>query len=244
MNKYFKISLLVLFTVSNLFISCNTESFEDNSINQKKFELNSKNLLTKSSTLVSPLFLNMGVKSIKVIDHSDFLSYNFETVKLFGMNKENINFSDYTIILKDDLLFIESNPDLKLTILENRPYVITPIYEGFAEDIGFFNQIDFNILWLFMNEMILSLENKIDASTFINDNAYRAGCSFGNTVYVFATGLSRSVAEANLVDEIAYRETAAFNTLNVVGCSAFGGVDTSCLWGNHGCISTQAYCCN
>jgi hypothetical protein len=54
---------------------------------------------------------------------------------------------------------------------------------------------------------------------------------------------SRSVAEANLTQEID-EYTNGFNTLDLSDCIAFGGVDTSCLWDNHACVSSQAFCCN
>lgn len=240
--------LIATFTFFYL-LSCSTESNieKDNDINNSfsfkttNYQLNDKITIKKTTSKVSQLFLNMGVVEVKVTEKENLTEYSFTTKKMFGINGEGTDFKDYRINLCDGIISISSNSDIKLTILENKPYIITPSYEGYLKPGEYIDDKNFNLLYLFMNELLTPESSKTDASNI--DNVYSRGCSFGSTKYVFSTGFSRSVAEANLPDEIAHY-TSGFNTLDLSGCRKFGGVDTTCGLGNHFCISTQAFCCN
>lgn len=229
--------------------SCSTDNNieKENDINNSlfnkatNFELKENITIEKTTSKISQLFLNMGVVEINVVENGNLIEYDFTTKKMFGINGEGTDFKNYKITLSDGLISINSNSSIKLTIFENQPYIITPNYEGFLKTGEYLDNKDFILLYLFMNELITPETSKMDASNVVNGGG--AGCTFGSTKYVYSTGFSRSVAEANLPGEIAHY-TSGFNTLDLSGCRMFGGVDTSCVWGNHMCISTQAFCCN
>lgn len=90
-----------------------------------------------------------------------------------------------------------------------------------------------------MKEITTEIEYKVNAQAAVNDfNLKSAACSFWNTYYVYTTGGSRSVSEYNIDYEV-----AAYSD-ELGGCHEIGDVSTSCLWEDHGCVSTQAFCCN
>lgn len=219
------------------------DNFKTNSLSFKapNYQLEEKITIAKTTSKISQLFLNMGVVEVIVSDRGNLIEYSFTTKKTFGINGEGTDFKNYKIILIDGMITISSNSNVKLTIFENQPYIITPTYKGFLKSGEYIDNKDFNLLYLFMNELITPETNKTDAGSSIGNAG--GGCSFGNTHYVYATGGSASVAEANLPGEIAHY-TNGFNTLDLSKCNKFGGVDTSCVWGNHLCLSTQAFCCN
>ena len=226
---------------------CSCSQDENNNVISKNdtfktnYQLEEKSTIAKTTSKISQLFLNMGVIEVGVTNKEKMIEYSFSTKKLFGINGEGTDFKNYKITLNNGMISISSNPNIKLTILENQPYIVTPTYKGFLKSGAYIDDKDFNLLYLFMNELITPETSKTDASGIGSGSG--GGCSFGNTHYVYATGGSASVAEANLPGEIAHY-TSGFNTLDVSGCTMFGGVDTSCVWGNHLCISTQAFCCN
>jgi len=245
-----KIIFGLIATFSFLYLlSCSTDNDieKENNINNSltfkttNYQLKEKITIEKTTSKVSQLFLNMGVVEVKVSERENLTEYGFTTKKMFGINGEGTDFKDYKITLYDGMISISSNSNIKLTILENKPYIITPSYEGFLNSGKYIDDKNFNLLYLFMTELITPESSKTDASNI--NSVYSRGCSFGNTKYVYSTGFSRSVALENLPDEIAHY-TNGFNSLDLSGCSMFGGVDTSCVWGNHMCVSTQAFCCN
>lgn len=135
------------------------------------------------------------------------------------------------------MISLNSNSSLKLTLLDNQPYIIKPGYSGIMKNTSDdFKNVDLNVLLLFMKEMIITNDMKINAISLLNGElSQRGGCSYWNTYYVVASGGSRSVAETNLKDK---------DDDDVVGCREIGGSDSSCIWENHICVATQAYCCD
>jgi hypothetical protein len=217
-------------------ISCNDSYNENQKID--KYELDKLVSLKKSTDNVSDIFLNMGVTEINVSHESNSVVYNAKTEKDFNLNGENIDLSNYTVILKEGKISLISNPSFELTIYQNQPYIVSPSYTGFTVE-DYFMDKDFNLLLLFMKEITTEIDCKISAQAAVNDfNLKSASCSFWNTYYVYTTGGSRSVAESRMPNEINEYSSS------LGGCSAIGGIDSSCLWENHGCIATQAFCCN
>lgn len=243
MKKYFKIPSL-LFIILLICNSCEVNNLNDE-IQNAELELNSQVTLVKSTTYVSNLFLNMGVTGINVSSKTNSKIYEFKTEKEFWMNNQSIDLSKYKVILEHGKIHLESNPNFNLSLLDNQPYIISSNYSGFVESVDYFSNIDFNILMIFMNELITEDYLKIDAEALVNNNSslLEKSCSFWNTYYVFSAAFSRSVSIANLQGEI-NNFTSGFNILDISDCTQFGGVDTSCVTQNHGCISTQAFCCN
>lgn len=240
MNKIFKQSLSVILAV--ICFGCSQEKIDSDELNQKNYELESRIALNNSTTNVSELFLNMGVTAITVTESPNSKLYEFRTEKLFALNGNWIDINEYPILFKDGMISLANNSTLNLTIYNNQPYIVSDNYTGALDNNSKLNNIELSLLQLFMNEMIIENSEKIDANFIYEQNSLRSsGCGFWDTYYVYGTGGSSSVAQANLQDSIA-EDTGIGG--DVEGCRAFGGVDTSCLWGNHACVSTQAYCCD
>lgn len=241
MNKIFKLSLSVILAV--ICFGCSQEKINSDELNQKTYELESRIALNNTTSNVSELFLNMGVTAITVSENPNYKLYEFRTEKLFALNGNWIDLNEYPILLKDGMISFANKSTLNLTIYNNQPYIVSENYTGVLNsNNSTLQSVELNILQLFMNEMITENNAKFDANFVYEQNSLRSsGCGFWDTYYVYGTGGSSSVAQANLQDSIA-EDTGIGG--DVQGCRAFGGNDTSCLWGNHACVSTQAYCCD
>lgn len=226
-----------------LLIGCNTDS--DVVVQDLEFQLDELITLRSSTNMVSPHLYNMGVTEINVSNSgNNDLEYNFTALKEFGMNKESINMSDFTVIYQDNAIFLKENPEVKVSIYQNSPYILSPLHTGSMDSDYLYENKTINILLFTLKEITTAQGLKIDTKIALNEaNLSGKACSFWDTYYVTASAGSRSTSQAKLVEETAYRE-GPYNTRNVHGCSKIGGPDTSCLWENHLCISTQAYCCN
>ncbi len=250
-EKVFKLSFLATILFGAL-ISCSDEnsSLEENtsSINEIKqriqLNLSEQVVVTETTTFVSELFFNMGVTEVEVTRDNNLTVFRAITEKTFFLKEQNVDLADYPIVLEGEFLRLNnSNSTMRLSISEDRPYIESSSYEGFVEDNYFFNSIEFNVLIFFMNELTLEFADKFNATPATGNptTGTQGSCSFWGTYYVYGTGISSSVAQANLQSEID-TYTGFFGPL--LGCSPIGGADTSCLWGNHACVSTQAYCCD
>ena len=236
-----KISSLILI-VSILCYSCSQDDINSDKLNSEFFELNRNVTLKETTSNVSNLMLNMGVTAIKVSGTSNSTLFEFNTAKEFRMNGKSIDLSNYAVILENGKISLKSNSNLSLTLLNDQPYIISSEYSGFIKSEDIFDKTDFNILLLFMKELVTDNSNKVDAKAIISTDLSQktSGCSFWDTYYVYATGGSRSVSEANLEDE---EQEYISDGGDLEGCTPVGESDSSCVWDNHGCIATQAYCC-
>lgn len=229
-----KLATLII-TLSIVLYACSEDSLNTADIKNEKFDLTERVVLNETTANVSNLFLNMGVTGVIVTKNSKSTLFEFETKKTFILNGNTINLSNYSVIFEDEMISLNSNRNLKLTLLNGQPYIIKPNHYGVInDDQDNFKSIEFNILMFFMKEMTTSKSLKIDTSYLLDNNLSQrvAGCSFWNTYYVYSTGGSRNVALANLKADD-----------DVNGCTEIGGPDSSCIWENHGCVATQAYCC-
>ncbi len=240
MKNIFKFTV-IMFTTLVVIFSCseNTDLIDTEFNNLKKLELNQKIELKETSTNISNNFFNIGVTKIVVKNTSKHISYKAKTQKTFYMNGEIIDLSNYNVILEGNSLYLENDNSIKLSIYQGKPYVISNSYMGFPKERDFSNK-KFNILLLFMKEIVTKNEFKLNAS-IQKTNLNKEGCSFWNTYYIYGTGGSQSVAEANLTSEIAlYTESGG----PLEGCTSIGNSNSGCLWEEYGCVATQAYCCN
>lgn len=88
--------------------------------------LNKLITLKKSTDNVSDMFLNMGVTGLNVSVGHNYVTYNAKTEKDFNLNGENVDLSNYSVILKDGKISLASNPNFELTIYQNQPYIVSP----------------------------------------------------------------------------------------------------------------------
>ncbi len=228
-----KSNFSILFTsVLSLFlvVSCNHDNIVNENLAQnEELELNIQNKLLESTSEVSSIFLNMGVTEINVTNMTTSKIYSFVDKKSFYINGESVNLSKYEIVLENNMIHLNTNDNLNLSIKNNKPYIVSDSYVGFPND-RFYNSIDFNILLLTMNELITEVELKFDSNDFLLSKD-SARCSFWNTYYVYGTGASQSVAQANLTAEIEDYSS------DLAGCTEIGSSNNGCLWEEFGCIS-------
>lgn len=211
--------------------SCSKEEKLENT--NYEFDLKTSVTVQDNTYLVSSLFFKMGVTNIIVKPDNGSYKYSCNAQKVFYFNGDLINLSDYELELKNDFLSISGVDSYMVSLVNGLPYIITPEYKGLlhdAEDIVFDNALF--ILLLYMNEITLSENKKGD---FMIEKIDIKRCSFWDTYYVFGMGLSSSTSADRLESEI--------DNHNMGSCSPIGSTDTSCIWGSHGCISTQAFCC-
>lgn len=192
------------------------------------------NLTLKSTTqYVSSHFLNMGVVQLTVKQVDNEKIFQPITQKSFQLNGVDINLADYEVGLKDNFLYLKNNSSYKISLSQCKPYIVTPIFTGYIEDIrDEIQNVNISILLLYLREITLDSCEKDDSNESIRT---KSECGFWDTYYVYGTGGNKDVAEKQLRSEI--------SDYGMEGCSAIGGTNTSCLWGEHGCVSSQAYCC-
>lgn len=230
-----KLKILLSLFLLSIIISCSTEN--EQPVEDYNFQLSEKLMVKESTENISDLLFNMGVSKINV-EYSDnrFLFKN-ETQKSFILNGKTLDLEDYDFILEKEFLYLKDFPDYKVSILNELPFFDTPLFKGFSENQEEnIKDTKISLLLLYLNEIILDNDVKL---SFKESLSYKTqGCSFWDTYTVYATGNSRSVAESDLqTEQLSYSD-------DLEGCTPYGGVDSSCLWENHGCVATQSYCCN
>ena len=246
-EKLVKFSFLVAVLFGTL-ISCSDENslLEENSPSSNEVKqrvslnLREQIVVTETTTFVSEVFFNMGVTRVEVTRNNDLTKFSAITEKTFGLKGQNVDLAEYPVVLEGEFLMLNnSNSTMKLSISEDRPYIESSSYTGFVKD-EHFDSLEFNVILFFMREITLNFDNKINSEQAITTTNSQ-GCSFWDTYYVYGTGGNRSVALANLNDEVS---AETFFGGAMLGCRKIGGINSSCLWGDHSCIATQAFCCD
>lgn len=242
MKKMNMKKIVLTLVVSSLLLSACHEIQEDSySIENSALvsELDEMNQVFETTTQISQNLLNMGVKKIIVENNNNSSIYRFETFKEFRMNSEQINWSNYTVELTNGFISQRSKSNLKIGIRDNQPiYKTSNSLEDVNKELSFKNN-DYNILLIFLNELTMSTELKINSESLLNNYSIQKSyaCSIWDEVYVYSFGGSRSSALENLGPEIdEYSDELA-------NCTVIGGIETSCVWGNHMCVATQSFCC-
>ncbi|KAB1160506.1 hypothetical protein F7018_01125 [Tenacibaculum aiptasiae] len=114
-----------------------------------------------------------------------------------------------------------------------------PFYTTNTKEIIKVNEL--SILLLYFNEITQNRVTLVNTEAIIHKTLpLKQACSFWNTYYVYSFGGNQSVSETNVDQEAAYEIV----TGELGGCSKIGGINTSCAWGQHMCLSSQAVCCN
>ncbi len=213
--------------------SCSNEEKVSLDENHPISELGPKIQVNETTLLVSDLFFKMGVSKIEVQSENGIISYTLRTERPFYMDGELVNFADYDIFYFNDALSLAENQEYKISFLNDEPYISSPNYNGKLSEI---NEENINkkvaIMSLFMREITMDFKEKHE---YYSENNMNKSCSFFNTYYVFASGVSRSVSGDNLEGEI--------EKYGMEGCTTIGGEDSACLWGDYFCLTSQAFCC-
>jgi hypothetical protein len=234
MMKKSAYSIFLCCFLISLLSSCSVEETRnetENQLHKPVDQLEAKLKVRKDTKKLSNLFQKLGVVELKMVKENGTIAYLPQTKKSFGFNGEQIDFSRYTLIFNGNKLSLKRFPEYSVTIIKDKLIFSTP--ENNYMTIEEVNFQDDNIFALtaFIQELTLEEGKKSEVDLSRN----QAKCSFWDTYYVVSGGATRSASENNLTQSIATEDTS--------GCTAIGGTDTSCVTDNHGCMSTQTYCC-
>ena len=222
-------------TISLIFLGLLTFSCEkhDDQTADHSYDLQTHISIQENTSLVSNLFFKTGVTKIIVETANDESRFFSNTTKPFFLNGDVINMSDYEICLKGNFLKIGGIENYRVSMQDGKPYIVTPKFRGLLTDAN--DDVLDNtliILLFYLNELTMPVELKGDNMVI---NSQQKGCSFWDTYYVFGVGLSSSTATDKLDSES--------DEYGMEDCTLIGDADVSCIWGSHGCVATQAYCC-
>jgi|SRR5690554_5165522 len=197
--------------------------------------------LNKSTNLISELLYKFGATEVEVYNMPEEVSeYKVKTQREFNINGINLNFSNYTFSLKDNIITssnIINNKKVHLSLVKGEP---VEVKEGKVIRINeeSIKKSELVVGLVIMKEIVLDLNVK---STVATHNAQSTSCSFWDRYYVNAVGVTRSESVLTLengLDDYTAPGGGAH------GCSEYGEPSTSCIWDEHWCITTQVFCCN
>jgi len=216
--------------IAVIMFSCSQEEF--NQIEPNDFNLYENIKINSSTSSLSKTTFKAGASRLNVETNQDKTFYTFETNNEFILNNDFHNLGDYTFFTENNVLKINGNDDFFITLKDNYIYIKTPEYSGQLKNFNTKIDDEISIMMLVLNELTIERENFKNYSDY---SSRKLMCSIGGTYVRFSINTSRSASEAEL----------AGDTWSQEGCSKVGGVDTSCaFWSDHGCISTQTYCCD
>ena len=236
--KKMNLFMLLFLALQVTFISCD-DSNEDLPAVQQNTNLTERITINVSTDILSDGFRKLGISSINVDTRNERTTYSFEAFQVFKVGSE-LEMFNKSIILENDMLYSELDQDFKLTLVGDEIYLKK---EDFFGPVNNFMESESvtsdNVKLLFyLTEITKKDVSKISFEDFVNiESNQRAGCGFWDTYYVYSLGGNRSVSSANLPAEI---ESANLGS----DCSPIGVPETSCLWDNTACWTTQAYCCD
>lgn len=235
MKKFFAIA------TSILFLSC---SNDDNKIKTENLtEVNQKSnleslIVTKTTTeLFTNLFIAYGVNKIECIQKDERFEYKIKSgntpTVIFG--DDEISLSDSEFILENGKIYKKNNPNLFLTLVDNKIFLNNGLSKNDITQMTYF-QKDSMLLLLFLNEITTPNNQK---SFIKNISTTMRPCDVNNQTYVTGYGLTQGGAEADLA---AGQETLLRN----------GGLDGCTLLDSKARIekvsifitATVSYCCD
>ncbi|NGP87513.1 hypothetical protein [Fodinibius halophilus] len=223
-----------------LFSSCNDTVGTEEA--QKNYDLKENLTIENNQDLFSQEFVSLGVVKAEVKKRKSRTDINFLQHNVISGDKHNSREQSFSFYIKDEVLHLDGKPSLGVSLVNNSPYIITENYQGPLEDFSKNNlNKDLTLLLFALDEITSNSQNKIKANMFHRSTL--SGCSFWNTYYLNSVGFTRSVAVSTIKSEGASRKVKDHEEATGETCSKIGGVDTSCVGENHGCLSTQAYCC-
>lgn len=262
------ISFYSLALVCLLFASCSKDDSKDktnldstnittSSTTSIDFDLERQIRVTKTTKYISKSMLKSGIIKLNFEQKGKRKSFKPVTVKNFELNENVRNFSDYNLIFENNFVFLKRNPNFQLSTIKDRIYIRSDKYTGFMDDSKEELLQKHGVLLMLLNEVITSSDQKIQVRQpedpenpdpeYAPSSGLPEDCSFMGTITRSYYGNTRSTAEA----EASYQRAMAqelYNTSLTPGagsaCKPFGGIDSSCLFGNHGCVASYSVCCD
>lgn len=231
-----------MFIIGILIVSCsNSDDKQKQTLGDHlKSELDYNEIhptVVEPTNLITNDFLNLGVTDIHVSNNDNILTYHFETVKTFFLAGEEINLNSTLISYSAGKFYYEDDPNgLSVSFSNNVPIVSfnNVPYEGDQEHL--YETKDVPILYFVVKELTTP-SNLKKASVILIQEAEMMACGFMNMYYVYGVGGNSSASKLDL-----YRESYRYAE-RMKGCKLVGVPATSCLWGEHICVTSQAYCC-
>ncbi|WP_143592061.1 hypothetical protein [Tenacibaculum holothuriorum] len=154
--------IITLFTTLTI-ISCT----QNDEIDQQ-LELNKHIKLKKNTSDISNDFFKMGVTNVIVKKESNTIEYNFNTKKNFFINGKSVDLSKYTFQFSNNFLTIKNHSYFKLSIVNNKPYVVSDMYTGIINyNNKLFTNTNFNILLFAMKEITTPYEQKFNSKQLL-----------------------------------------------------------------------------
>lgn len=246
--KNFKKSLILLICGLSLVNCSNSDSNLIEGISEVNPDLMSKITISKSTENVSTLFFNAGISSVNLEKHENVMFINAnknnlskETYSKILLNGIETELSEFEIILRDQFISLSNDLQTKLTLVNNKPYIVTKDYSGLiGEKPELLENQNVLVLLMFLNEIVTSDTNKMlyqDQVSRREAPGYERPCSIWDTWYSVGVGLNESAAMSNF-------EYSNQNDLenDLVGCVALGGPESSSFGVLH--YVTQSYCCS
>jgi hypothetical protein len=203
------------------------------------YSQNSDLVISNTTSNITDISKTLGIRSI-VLKSVNANNYSFsivaESVKL---NSEplNLNSQEFTVeVNRESLILVYSNLIVKKLIGANTILIKTNTKTSTFIDISNINETTFSAEINMQAQLASLLMNEIT-----NKVSQRSSPTSGRkhgTWFVINSGWSSSTASSHTTSE-----TKKF-LANNPNCSLFGGTDTSCLWENHLCVSTQYFSCD
>ena len=214
-------------------------------VEKVKTNLTERITIGKTTKVISDLMYSLGVDSINVQAIKNKVKYKPIGKKDFYLNNEVFNYSDYEIILENDFIFFKIKPELKFSITQNDEiYISSPEFTGIVdgEKYEITSQIPNPLLLIFLNELIMNPDIKQERyHTQGTVGSGGGGCSYWDQVSYSEFGTTRSISTSNAEYQNKLR-SLLFN-LSGSTCVSFGGFDTTCIAGDHFCVTTYTFCC-
>jgi len=260
----FKISLIAILSILVLCVSGCEENRVDENIDMqtisKSSNLNNSIKVNRTTEFISEFLINAGVIKIEVVNSDSLTTYKPITVKKFGINDTQLDLSDYNLVVNGEYAYLKNSSNFKLSLKDDQLYIVSDSYKGYAQETNdeFFNETKEIATLILFKEIIKSKDKKIEviqpenleniSNDYVPYSFYQSTCSFSDTITYFYFGQTRSNAEARAT----YNRNLAQNLYDSIqmagsisgGCEPFGGIDSSCIYGNHGCVASFSVCCD
>ncbi len=245
-----KFKHLLIIKITFLLFSCSSENHsETDSSDKTEIEGSLSKFIQVSETtdLLSEPFLNFGISEMVVEQKKEILHFSVKKAnngskneqqgyQNISINNHNIDLSYYEVILKDEFLSIG---DFKITIFNKEPFIVTPRYTGTLSNAEALDDIESNVLLLYLIDLTSNTRNKQSTSNII----LKSGCSFWNTWYSVGVGINSAAAMANL-EHNRCNDFMNGGDLSEGVCTPIGLPDTTALVDDSFSVATQAFCCD
>lgn len=218
-------------------------SCKDNPVKPKlsdSFDLTSQITVENGDVKFTETFINWGVRKVSIVQAENATILHFNAPNNF-MDRELQKKSGLNFYIQNEVLYMKGVEQYGVTLINDSPFMITPTFKGYLKE---FDESKFNkeiaILLLTLKE--ITADDRIEQNEIKPCNiALMSDCPFSDRATDFQFGFSRSVAKDGMGGQT--NDVKQFEKETGTTCTEIGDVDTTCVRGDHLCVSTQTYCC-